>query len=144
MRIFTYTQGNPESHKELGKKLAELNPGNYTIEVKKIRAVRSISANRYYHFILNIIAIETGHDHDELHEAMKMKFNSKMVFFPKGGSQAYGQSTSNLDSAEFSAYLNRVKSWALNEFGIVIPEMEDVTIQLFMESENIYEQNQNG
>jgi hypothetical protein len=144
MRNFVYIAGDAASHKELGKKLSELKPGSYVIQVKKNRAIRSLSANRYYHLILNVIGIETGHTHDELHEALKLKFNSKIVYFPKGGSQLIGNSTSNLDSAEFFGYVNRVKQWAIDEFGIVIPDQKDVTYEQWLAIEDTYELNQNG
>jgi hypothetical protein len=144
MKILLYQAGDPNSHKEIGRKLQELKPGNYTIEIKKSRAVRSLSANRYYHAILNIIGIETGHTHEELHEALKLKFNSEVIFFPKGGSQMIGKSTAILDSAEFSGYVNRVRQWALDEFNIVIPESNGISQQQWMEIQNAYDENQQG
>ena len=145
MRTFIIKSGDETTLKDLGKYLRELKPGgNYIVEVKKNRAIRSLSQNRYYHAILNIIGIETGHTHEELHEAMKMKFNCAVIFFPKGGSQVISKTTADLDSAEFAGYINRVKNWALNEFGIVIPEAKDVDYARWLEIENAYEQNQQG
>lgn len=144
MKILLYQAGSADSHKEIGRKLQELKPGNYTIEIKKSRAVRSLSANRYYHAILNIIGIETGHTHAELHEALKLKFNSHVIFFPKGGSQLVGKSTADLDTAEFAGYINRVKQWALDEFGIVIPESSNISHESWVELQNTYDENQNG
>jgi hypothetical protein len=141
-KIFLYQAGDIQSHKDLGRKLQELKEGEYVIHIKKNRPIRSLSANRYYHLILNIIGIETGHTHEELHEALKLKFNAKIIHFPKGGSQVVGESTSNLDTKEFAAYINQVKNWALNEFGIVIPEAKDIDYQRWMEIENTYEENQ--
>ncbi len=142
-RILIYKAGDPQSHKDLGKKLQELKPGEYVVKITKNRALRSLSANRYYHFCLNIIAIETGHTHEELHEALKAKFNAKIIHFPKGGSQIIGISTSLLDSKEFSGYVNQVKNWALTEFNIVIPEAKDVNYEAWITVQNAYEENQN-
>lgn len=143
-KILLYEVGNNESHKEVGKTLRELKPGTYTVEIKKNRAIRSLSANKYYHLILNIIGIETGHTHEELHEAMKLKFNSEVIFFPKGGSQMIGKSTSTLDTKEFAGYVSRVKRWALDEFNIIIPESRDVDQMRWMEIQNVYDENQQG
>lgn len=143
-KFVTYTAGDPQSHAELGKQLRDLKPGEYIVEIKKNRAIRSLSANKYYHAILNIIAIETGHTHEELHEALKLKFNCKVIFFPKGGSMAVGNSTANLDSAEFAGYINRVTQWALNEFNITIPQKQDIDYKRWMEIENAHEENQRG
>jgi len=144
MKILLYKAGDEKSHKDLGRKLQELKEGEYVVTIKKNRAIRSLSQNKYYHAILNIIGIETGHTHEELHEALKMKFNSEMIFFPKSGSQVVAKSTSDLDSGQFTAYINRVKNWALNEFSIVIPEAKDIDYQRWIEIENAYEENQHG
>lgn len=145
MRTFIIKSGDETTFKPLGVYLRELKPGgNYIIEVKKNRAIRSLSANRYYHAILNIIGISTGHTHEELHEAMKMKFNCTVIFFPKGGSQVISKTTANLDTAEFAGYINRVKAWALNEFGIIIPEAKDIDYARWLELENTYDENQQG
>ncbi len=144
MRIFLYEAGDTESHKQFGKKMSELPKGTYICEIKRNRPIRSLSSNKYYHAILNIIAIDTGHTHSELHEAMKLKFNCSVIFFPKGGSQVVGNSTGNLDTKEFAGYVNRVKQWALDEFNIVIPEAKDITYQRWMEIETTYEENFNG
>jgi len=142
--ILLYTSGSLESHKNLGKKLSELKPGDYVLTIKKNRAVRSLSQNKYYHCILKIVGIETGHTHDELHEALKLKFNASVIFFPKGGSQIVGKSTSDLDTKEFTSYINQVKNWAMHEFGIVIPELKDLDYMRWIAIENTYAENQQG
>lgn len=143
-RFYLYKSKDEKSHKELGKKLQELPEGDYVVEIKRNRPIRSLNANKYYHYVLNVIAINTGHTHAELHEAMKMKFNCAVIFFPKGGSQVISKTTSDLDTAEFQAYVNRVKQWAMDEFGIVIPEKQDVTYMSWTEMETLYEENFRG
>ena len=143
MKILLYKAGDVESHKELGKKLQALDPGEYCLVIKRNRPIRSLNQNKYYHVILNIIAIETGHTHDELHEICKMKFNEKWVDLP-GGAQMIGRSTSELDSAEFTGYLNRVKQWALDGFNISIPEPRDIDYARWIEIENTYDDNFKG
>ncbi len=152
----TYTAGGPETpaeHKAIGQYLQSLKPGNYLVEVKKNRPIRSLNANKYYHVIVNIIAIETGHTHEELHEALKMKFNSKKIFIErkeKGMTEAeqvaerlvpsmiIPGSTADLDTAEFASYINRIKHWAAEELHIIIPEAKDIDYKRWMEIENQY------
>lgn len=143
-KILLYKAGDAQSHKNLGKELQSLKEGEYVVKIIRNRPIRSLSANKYYHAILNIIGIETGHTHEELHDALKLKFNAKVLHFPKGGSQIVGESTSNLDTKEFAAYVNQVKNWALNEFGIVIPEARDLDYQKWIEIETAYQENQQG
>jgi len=144
MKVLLYNAGDAESHKKLGRELALLDKAEYVITVKKNRAVRSLSQNKYYHAILKIIAIDTGHTHEELHEICKKKFNGKAITFPKGGMEIVGQSTSDLDTGEFTGYINRVKQWAIDEFEIVIPEAKDVDYKQWMDIENNYEKSFNG
>lgn len=144
MRTFLYKTSDPSSHKLLGEKFKELPEGEYVVSVKKNRAIRSLSANRYYFAILNIIAIHTGHDSTFLHEEMKRKFNSESVLFPKSGMVIKPKSTSTLDSGEFSAYVNRVKQWAMDEFSIIIPEVDDFNTQNLMDLENQYSKSFSG
>lgn len=144
MKIFLYTAGDADSHKDLGRRLQELEPGEYCMTIKRNRPIRSLNQNKYYHAILNIIAISTGHTHDELHEICKLKFNSKWVDLPRGGTHVIGKTTSDLDTAEFTAYVNRVKQWAIDEFGITIPESRDIDYARWIEIENTYDDNFKG
>lgn len=155
MRIFFYTPSNPEDHKDLGKKLRELpatrkdKNGNdvridYRVEVYEKKHVRSLKANAYYHVILNIIGIDTGHTHEQLHEICKKKFNGDIIHLPKGGMEQVGKTTTNLDTAEFTAYVNRVKQWAQDEFGIVIPDASQLDERRVAEVQNVYDQNNSG
>lgn len=143
-KLILYHAGDDESHKELGRKLRALEKGDYILEIKKKRNVRSLSANRYYHAILNIICIETGIEHDDLHEAMKAKFNSKVLYLPDNETEVIGQSTSKLDTAEFASYVNRVKHYGRESLGCIIPEAGDIDQQRWMEIENAYDDNFKG
>lgn len=137
--ITLYTAGDANSHKQLGKKLSELKPGDYVIEVKRNRPIRSLSHNKYYFAILKLIATETGNDVDRLHEIAKKKFNGEMVQLPKSGMEMVGKSTSDLDSKEFSTYINRVKQWAIDEFGVTVYDRENLTMEQLMDIDNRYE-----
>lgn len=141
MKVLLYTAGDAASHKELGKQLQELKPGTYVIEVKKNRAVRSLNANKYYHAILNIACMELDITHENMHEAMKYKFNSKVIFFPAGGSQCIGNSTADLDTKEFAGFVNRVKQYLTDDLGIKIPESRDMDYRTWIEINNAYDDN---
>lgn len=144
MKMIIYKAGDADSHKQLGKALAELPPAEYVVQIKKNRSIRSLQANKYYHVILNIIGISSGHSHDELHEICKLKFNSHMIDLPKGGSHVIGKTTTDLDTIEFAGYVNRVKQWAQDEWGITIPEARDIDYARWMEIENTYNENFSG
>lgn len=151
MKHFIYDNRQEESKREFYNKLKSLEQAEYVVVIKRNCAVRSLSANKYYHAILNIICIKSGQgtgdkifDHDQLHELLKKKFNNEVIFFPKGGSELVGKSTSDLDTKEFAIYINRVKQWAIDEFDIVIPELKDLDYKGWMEIENEYDKTFSG
>lgn len=146
-----YDNRTEEGKRDLYKKLKELPDGEYVIEVKKNKAIRSMTANAYYHVVLNIICTSTGQgtgdknfDHDQLHEILKRKFNSDTFHLPKGGVEVVGKSTSEMDTTEFASYINRVKQWAKEEFGIIVPEREDLDYKKWMEIDNEYNKTYSG
>ena len=51
---------------------------DYQVEVKKQRNTRSVNANKYYwKCIVQPLANELGYLTDEMHETLKVKFNSE-------------------------------------------------------------------
>ena len=161
MKTLLYKPKDKECHRKVGEYLwslegqRETQKGKkeieYIITVKENRPIRSLSANAYYHVILNLIAIHSGQgtgdqkfDHDELHELMKKKFNGTLKNLPKGGTEVIGRSTSQLDTKEFGAFVNKVKKWAIDEWGLSIPEPGDVDRAKWLEIEMEYEKTFSG
>ena len=101
-----------EVHK--GKEVA------HSIEIKKHRPVRSVSANSYYWIVLQAIAAVSGDTENDLHEIYKIKFNGKDVRGIR-----IGQSTADLDTADFSVYVKKVKEHGEAFFGVKILEPTD-------------------
>jgi len=96
-----------------------------TVEVRpKPRNMRSNEQNAYlFGVVYAILSEETGHEVDELHEICKIKFNGKIVEGEK-----IGQSTTKLDSGQFTDYIERIRKWAAMDLGIHIPDPH--TVQL--------------
>jgi hypothetical protein len=81
--------------------------------LREKRTTRSDSQNAYYHkIIVDMLAEHTGHDHDEMHEALKKQFNI--------------QSTAKLKTQEFEDYISRIKIWAVQFHGVVLPDPNSV------------------
>lgn len=144
MKVLLYIRGNDDkgkaSHRDIGKQLESLSDGQYVIEIKKKKHIRSLDQNRYYFAILKLAAIHTAeYDIDRLHEVCKKKFNGELIHFPKSPIERIGMSTANLDTAEFSGYVSRVKMWLRDEFGLTIPEKQDVNYQVWADIETNYE-----
>ena len=85
---------------------------------KKYKKVRSLEQNRLYRKILSVVSDETWHDIQDLHEKMRMKF----LYIPESWVQlAYCKSTSNLDTCEFTKYIENIKNF-FAQFNIIIPD----------------------
>lgn len=81
-------------------------------------------ANRFYWgVVLKLMAEESGHSVDDLHELGKLRHNSKIVVDPLTGEETkIGQSTAKLSIPDFSVYLERVMLDGAEWLGITFPE----------------------
>lgn len=143
MKNLIFLTNDDKSLKQLAEYLDYLNKDKhkdkqveYIIEIKKNRPVRSISANRYYRAVLLEIASAAGYTDDELHEFYKRKFHGKYVL-----DEVIGQSTGDMDTAEFSAYVKKVKQHGEEFFGVIIKDPKDKDYLLWEQlSKNKYDQ----
>ena len=145
MKIFTFTSGNEYERQIIGKHLKELPKGEYLVEIKKNFPSRSLNQNKYYHAILNIIAIESGHTRDEIANMFKMARHYEEGTYPSGKMYRIPKSTHDLDTKEFTAMCNNLEQWAREEWPeLIIPQQKDLDYKLWMEIENRYKQVQSG
>lgn len=98
------------------------------ITVSKIKEheIRSNQQNKYYRgVILHLLSEHTGYTEEEIHEILKQKFLGCIVSF---GRQTYnvGKSTTELDTIEMTEYMDRIRMWSAAEFGLSIPEPQEV------------------
>ncbi len=87
----------------------ELKERSFVAEFKMFRKVRSLRSNRLYFMWLNCVKDETGQDTEDLHIYFKQKY------LPWSTSEVFGDeirrvtSTKNLDSKQFSEYLEKIR-----------------------------------
>ncbi len=82
------------------------------------RKVRSLSQNAYYWgCVIPLFAEYCGYDHDEMHEALKMRF---LMANPDCRLPTL-RSTADLTTAEFTEYIEKARRLAA-EFGVNIPD----------------------
>ena len=102
------------------------------VTVKRLRATRSPQANRYYwSAVIGSISATTGYHPDETHDLMKMLHLPKALAICDTNGEVVGEyvmggSTRNLIVSEFYAYVERVRQWAAETLGCVIPDPEGV------------------
>lgn len=115
--------------------LQKLSPAKeYDVTVSIHRQKRSIPQNALYWMWMSCIAEELGSDRNQCHEDFGNMFLPKIQV--KGIGNEYNErpvSTTTLDTAQFTAYLDQVQAFAASELGIVLPTPEDRIFEGFME-----------
>lgn len=85
---------------------------------------RSLSQNALYWKLVGVLASETGHTPDEIHEVIKQRFLTPRVVEVNG--QAFEvRSTAKLTTSEFSDLTSRVYAMGA-EMGIYLPAPEEM------------------
>ena len=96
-----------------------------SVDLYKKIGFRSIQQNRYlWGVCYKMIAFETGHSEEEIHEIMKGMFNSEITDF-RGKKIKVNKSTTSLDKLEFMEYWENIKNWASMELNIIIPDPDE-------------------
>lgn len=141
MKSYLYEPGNDASHKEIGRILRELpKDKKYIISIKRNKAIRSISANAFFHAVCQIYAIYTGHTLQEIKDEFKRDRFFEMTTDKLGRQFKRLKSTGDLDTAEFAAVCNNLIQWGHEQFpAVIVPRKEDLTYIQWINVENEYE-----
>jgi len=93
------------------------------ITVTKYRKKRSLPQNAYFHGVVCVIlGNHWGYDVDEAHSAICTEF----LTVSEEGKPDYVRSTTDLNTEEFNDFLEQVKMWASQYWGVFIPDPEKV------------------
>lgn len=105
--------------------LNNLNGKRVQLTLEKVKHKRSNNQNAYYFgVVLKLLSEHTGHDPEELHDALKFKFGEKRYH----GNLLIPASTKNLDTIDFEKYLDKIRKWAVEELRVVIPLPNEVEV----------------
>lgn len=108
----------------------------YNVSVSQHRERRSVPQNRLYFLWLNCISAETGNEVEDLHGYFKDHFLSRRVVV-FGEERNAAISTTKLNTAEFTAFLDKVQQFAAEE-GIILPNPEDLYFEQFYQQYKNY------
>lgn len=121
-----------EDQARFGIYLAGLGNEQMELVVRKVKKERSSPQNKYYWgVVVDLIAEHTGTERMLMHEILKNRFLSKVVYIKtKDGVEesVVGQSTVELKTDEFEKYLESVRQWAADKLGVVIPLPNEVEV----------------
>ena len=105
----------------------------YSVEIKLKREKRSVDQNSLMWLWLSCIYDETGNDKDTLHEYFKEKFLGSENRIAFNQSVTVRNSTTKLDTKQFTDYLERIQQFANVELGIILPNPDDLAWPDFYE-----------
>jgi len=108
-------KGKLEAKSKMLKYISTLKDGVYYMVVKREFRQRSLRMNSYYWgVVVKILCEYTGYTKDEMHEFLKLKFNSIRRFSPVLNKDLprVPQSTAKLDNGAFIDYWTEIQRWA--------------------------------
>jgi hypothetical protein len=99
----------------------------WEVEIKPYKKNRSVLQNRLYRLRLAHLEKEgPGYTADEWHIIFANMFLDPAIVNFKGKVYEVRQSTTKLNTEEFTNYLNKIDRWCVVEFGIILPSPEDL------------------
>lgn len=105
--------------------IRDLDPSKaWAVDIKPYRRKRTSDQNRYYWgVVLKIIADETGHEAQDLHEYFLGMIYGWQEYTVLGELRKRpARRSSDMKTDEMSAYWEAIRAWAAQNLGIYIPE----------------------
>lgn len=102
-----------------------------TVTIEHFKRKRSLSQNSYLHFIIKMIADETGEDPEALKRAFKARFGiveevtdkNNNILFDDNAEPLYNiKSTADYTTDEMSKFVDKIRMWALDFIGLKTPD----------------------
>ena len=106
-------------------KETELGDKTFVASFSLYRKKRSLPANNLYWKWLRLISEETGNSPDDMHAYYGEKFLPYKSIFLFGKESSRQMTSSELDTKQFSEYMEMIKFDALHNLDIVLPEPDD-------------------
>lgn len=101
--------------------------GAFAISLKKSKPTRSLAQSRYYWgVVLAYLSEETGYTKDEAHQLMQRMFLKYAKDVPDKKPQMFVRSTTSLSTIEMNEYIEQIRTFAVSELGIYIPDPNEI------------------
>lgn len=128
--IMTKREGKVTFDKELAYLFQTLKNGQYTITIKRTSERRTIAQNDLLWMWLTCIGRETGSTKEEVYMYYCKKFLLKTITLGEKREKVY-MTSSKLSTAEMTEFLNKIQADAEAEFGITLPQPQDIYFEAF-------------
>ena len=129
--IFTKEGGRADLER-LDAIIGTLSNGEYVLTITKRRERRTLSQNALLWMWLRCIAEDTGNTTDDIYSVFCAKFLSKRVII-NGEAVECCKTSSQLNTAEMTAFLDNIQVYAASELGITLPNPEDRNFEVFFQ-----------
>ena len=103
----------------------------FVVEIKRQTRQRTILQNRLYWLYVACIMDETGNDRETIHYELRRRFLPIRTGELAGEQIERLTSTTELNTAQFKAYIDRIVEFAQNELSIVLPNPDDLCFEAF-------------
>lgn len=97
----------------------------WEVVVRPKKAKRSLDQNSLYWKWCTIIANDTGNTPNDIHEWCKNEFLPPVFVSVNGKVHEARRSTTDLNTAEMTAYLDQITAWAATDLGLLLPHPSD-------------------
>ena len=97
----------------------------WELTVKRHVKKRSLEQNNLYHQWVGVIAGETGHSHDEVHEWLKAEYLAPRMVEINGKTQQWRPTTTKLTTKEMGEFMDQVYVFGTSQLGLMLPVLED-------------------
>lgn len=111
--------------KEPASVFATLRNGRYVVSIAKEREPRSIEQNALMWLWFTCIEQETGTPRQDVHDYYCRKFLRKNILW-NGRTEVVAEGTSKQSKERMTVFLNQVQADAATEFGITLPNPDDL------------------
>jgi hypothetical protein len=99
----------------------------FELILRQPKSKRSLQQNAaYWGIVIEILSNHTGFDKDSMHDALKVKFASKID--PDTG-LTITESTAKMDTKRFIEYYEQIQRWAAEFLGCYIPNPNEIDYQ---------------
>jgi len=107
----------------------------FVIEIQKSKRARSLPQNKYYWGVVTkILSSHTGYTSEEIHQEL-----AKMFLSYYSGTKKFVRPTTKLNTFDFEQYTEKCRQWAWSEMNVHIPLPNEITEEIYMTLNNIFE-----
>jgi len=97
---------------------------------------RTLSQNRYYWTLMQILSDELGEHRTYYHKFFKAMFMPREEITVKGFTQIAEGSTTDFTTGEMTEYVENIILFAETRLGIIMPRPGEVPIEVYLKAQN--------